>query len=221
VHVLIVTDGSRSRAGKRNREDMATVRHAEARAAMEFIGIEEWYWLGLPEGDWTPRQLEAQLQEHITDFSPDIIYAPTVLDYHPEHCRVARCLASIVPNDIVVRVYTLHIPLTHLANCHVDVSSQMPDIGKLLALYESQMWSLTRGMRLRRYAGALNYRGKSLEEFWELSGSAYRSSHLGDAGPLCVRGLRYMSFTDPLSYWRGRAARRAIARLSLETHELR
>lgn len=221
VRVLIATDGSRSRAGNLNSEDMATARHAEARAAMDFIGIEQWHWLGLPEGDWAPRELEAQLQEQISDFSPDIIYAPTVLDYHPEHRRVAHCLAAVVPAETNVRVYTLHIPLTDLANCYVDVSSQMPAIGILLALYETQVWSLLRGLRLRRYAGARNYRGKALEEFWELSGSAYRSSHLGDTGPMSVRGLRYWSFTDPLSYFRGRAARHTLARRSREPAEKR
>ncbi len=211
VYVLTVTDGGRSRAGHLSRDVMVQTRRFEAQAATEFIGVRDWQWIGLPEGDWDNGQLSPELLEHIVEFSPDIIYAPTLLDYHPEHRRVACCLAAVVPTDAVVRIYTLHIPLNHLANIRVDVSSEMSAVGELFAIYRTQVASLLRGLRLRRYAAALNNRGLALEEFWELSGAAYRLSHLDDIAPIRVRGLRYWSFTDPLSYIIGRKARRAIA----------
>jgi LmbE family N-acetylglucosaminyl deacetylase len=211
VHVLTVTDGGRSRAGHLSRDIMVQTRRSEAQAASDFIGVRNLHWLGLPEGEWDDDQLIPELLKHIEDISPDIIYAPTILDYHPEHRRVGHCLAAVVLTDAVIRIYTLHIPLSHLANIRVDVSREISAVGELFAIYQTQVSSLLRGLRLRRYAAALNDCGMAMEEFWELSGAAYKRSHLDINAPIRVRGLRYWSFTDPLSYMIGWKARRAIA----------
>ena len=155
----------------------------------------------------------------IAEFSPDTIYAPCWLDYHPEHRLVAQCLARVVPAETTVRVYTLHIPLNQLANVGVDVSAEMPLVRKLFETYETQSASLLRGLRLRRYAAGLTRCGQATEEFWELSGRAYRNAHTADTDPPTVRGIRYWSFSDPLSYFVGMRSRREIAQRSVTVPE--
>ena len=212
VAVLMVTDGRRSRAHNLRADSMAKARQQEARAAAELMGVEELIWLGLPEGDWCDNELQVALTAHMHDSPPGIIYAPSWLDYHPEHRRVAECLARTVAANIAVRVYTLHVPLAELANLCVDVTADLPDLRLLFETYRTQEASLLRGLRLRRYAGARNRCSEAIEEFWELSGEAYRNAHRGPSGIPVVRGLRYLSLTDPLSYLIGRTARRNIAR---------
>ena len=176
------------------------------------MGVEDLIWLGLPEGDWSDDQLKTALTARMRDSPPDIVYGPSWLDYHPEHRRVAECLARTVASNVTVRIYTLHVPLAELANLFVNVTADLPLLRLLFETYRTQEASLLRGLRLRRYAGALNRGGEAIEEFWELSGEAYRHAHRGPTGIPVVRGLRYLSLTDPLSYLTGSSARRALAR---------
>ena len=74
-------------------------------------------------------------------------------------------------------IYTLYVPLNNLANVWIDVSAEMSLIGNLFETYKTQRASLIRGLRLRSYAAALTNCGTATEEFWELSGKAYRRAH--------------------------------------------
>lgn len=212
VAVLIVTDGRQSRAHSLRADEMARTRCKEAHAAAAMMGAAEIVWLGLPEGDWQVDTLLAALAAHMRDSPPGVIYGPSWLDYHPEHRRVAQCLAETVAALTPVRICTLHVPLGKLANLYVDVTDDLPRLRALFETYWTQQQSLLRGLRLRRYSGALNRCGEIIEEFWELSGEEYRNAHCGSSGIPVVYGLRYMSLTDPLGYVVGRTARRAIAR---------
>jgi LmbE family N-acetylglucosaminyl deacetylase len=212
VVVLIVTDGRLSRAQNLQPEAMARARHQEALAAAELLGVEQMIWLGMPEGAWFDEQLQNALATQLREYTPDIIYAPCWLDYHPEHRRVADCLAKVVEADTWLRICTGHVPLAELANLFVDVTAELRGLKTLMRAYRTQEASLLRGLRLRRYAGARSFKVEAVEEFWELSGESYRVAHDGLSGIPAVRGFRFLSLTDPLSYLVGRAARRYIAR---------
>lgn len=207
VCVAIVTDGRRSRAHGLEPEAMSRVRRAEATEAARVLGLTELCWIGLEEGAWAPASAERRLAELIDKVRPDIIYGPSTLDYQPEHRRVAAALARIVPAELTVRIYTLDVPLTGLVNLRTDVSAQMPLLEHLFRTYRTQSASLLRGLRLRRYAAALNRCGTASEEFWELDGAAYRRAHSSDVAPAVVRGVRFHALGDPLSYLVGRRER--------------
>jgi LmbE family N-acetylglucosaminyl deacetylase len=212
VVVLIVTDGRLSRAHNLQAEALAKARYQEAMMAAGILGIEQLIWLGLPEGAWSDEQLQIALATRMREAPPDIVYAPSWLDYHPEHRRVADCLAKVVAARTTVRICTLHVPLVELANLFVGVTAELPGLEVLMRTYRTQEASLLRGLRLRRYAGARSLEAEAIEEFWELSGESYRVAHDGISGVPAVRGLRFLSLTDPLSYLVGRAARRYISR---------
>ena len=129
VVVAIATDGRRSMAAA-TPDEVAAIRKAEATQAARQLGIKLLEWLGLPEGAWEARELEARLSEVLGRHKPTVIYAPSRIDFHPEHFAVAHALARALDSMAVapgiearVRVYQVQVPLTRiLTNVVVDVS---------------------------------------------------------------------------------------------------
>ena len=123
VRVLVVTDGGGSRAQGLTREEMVRVRSEEAAAAMQELGQVELVRLALPEGGWSQDDLVNKLCQTLQDYGPTVIYAPSCVDYHPEHLRVATALAAALKGKgvvcrtlseakCVVRIYEVQVPLT-------------------------------------------------------------------------------------------------------------
>jgi LmbE family N-acetylglucosaminyl deacetylase len=224
VCLLIVTDGGRSRALGLNQTDIVRWRRAEALAAAALLGVEQILCLGLPEGEWTAEQLVAHLQPLLSHFAPDFIYAPSLVDFHPEHIRVAQIVSGLLPPQATVRVYQVQVPLTAtLTNLVVDVSEWSEQITAVLNVYQTQQGSLANAWRQRRYAAqrytAQRYvahfygLGRQVEEFWQMSGAHYTRLHklAPVQWPMATfRGLRYRAFSDPLAYVQGRLARRRL-----------
>lgn len=214
VIVIIITDGRLSRAGGLTSAEMARTRKAEAVTAAGLLNVTRLVMLDVPEGTWETEAVAGSLRVLLAELAPHIIYAPCWLDYHPEHQKVATALSRVVSPEADVRIYTLHVPLNDLANLIVDVSGQMDLIARLFAVYATQSSSLVRGLRLRRYLGALYECGAAAEAYWSLSGAAYRRVHDDNPTQPRVRGMRYWSFTDPLAFIVGRGDRRAMKQRS-------
>lgn len=210
VHLLIVTDGGRSRALGLNREEMVRRRQQEAIAAAAALDA-KLIWLGLPEGAWSVEHLQTSLKEILEQRLPDYVYAPSFIDFHPQHEQVAQGIATVLPTDVAVRVYQVQTPLTAvLTNRVIDVTKWAGQMADLFALYQTQQGSLGHAMRQRHYAGRFYGNGRYVEAFWQMTGQQYRQRHdvLPEDGHNDYRGLRYRSFTDPLAYLIGQDARR-------------
>jgi LmbE family N-acetylglucosaminyl deacetylase len=222
VHIAHVTDGRRSRAGGLGPDSMAARRREEAAAAATAFGMAGADWLGLREGEWEESSLVPMLHGVLRNTSPQIVYAPSRVDFHPEHIRVARCLARAIAGvgsrDLTVRVYQLHVPLTPvLVNGVAPVQAVARELAAAMRCYRTQLGSIERCMRMKRY-GAVFYGLSGLaEEFWEMNADAYDHLHPPFAGETvdgAFRGVRSRPFTDPLSYLRGLGARRGLRELS-------
>lgn len=216
VCLAMITDGRRSRALGLPASEMARRRQTEVTVVAQALGVNECLWCGLPEGDWLPAQLCQQLQPFLSRFQPDIVYAPSGLDFHPEHQRVAAALAPILPADMPVRIYQIQVPLTAtLTNRVIDVSEYEALITAVLDLYQTQQGSIGTIMRLRHYTALYYGIGQYAEPFWELNGAQYQQlstiMQLHCTSPP-LRGVRYRSFTDPLAYVKGRRRRQEVAR---------
>jgi LmbE family N-acetylglucosaminyl deacetylase len=232
--VLHVTDGRRSRALGLGPAAMAARRRAEAAAGVALVGASRWEWLGLPEGEWHPPDLELPLERLLDALAPDVVYVPSCVDFHPEHRAVARvvarCLAPAAPRaaqgrtarSMAVRVYEVQVPLTNvLVNLVAPIAAVASGVRAVAAAYGSQADSLAGALRLKRYAGARHGLGIAAESFWELSPAVYAFIH---GGPIAAtapgsqfRGFRRLAMTDPLAFARGRRARhrlRVVARRS-------
>jgi LmbE family N-acetylglucosaminyl deacetylase len=222
VHIAHVTDGRRSRAGGLGPDEMAARRREEAAAAATAFGVVGADWLGLREGEWEESSLVPVLHDVLRKTSPQIVYAPSRVDFHPEHLRVARCLAraiaSLGSRHLTVRAYQLHVPLTPvLVNGVAPVQAVAGELAAAMRCYRTQLGSIERCWRMKRYGAVLYGLPGLVEEFWEMDGHVYDRLHatvIDEAEAGAFRGVRSRPFTDPLSYLQGIGARRGLRKLS-------
>lgn len=218
VLVAFATDGRRSGALGLSPDEMARRRRGEAEDACRALGARS-AWIGLPEGAWDPGVMRARLGALLVEHRPDVVYAPSRIDFHPEHLGVATALGaalaehpSIAPR---VRVYGSQVPLTSALATHVVPVGEVSDeLRRALDAYVTQAGNVDRALRQRRYAAAFHRLRSPVEEIWELSADTYVMLHgAGEPGAVDrFRSLRPRPFTDPLAYLVGRGARRALRR---------
>jgi LmbE family N-acetylglucosaminyl deacetylase len=220
VCIVYITDGSRSRAGGLSPEEMRRQRKLEAEAAAKSLQVDRFEWLGLTEGSWTYEELRPPLLDLLRQASPQLIYAPSQVDFHPEHRKVAYGLSlllskeGVVPSEAVVRVCQIQVPLSHgLVNRVVDCSEVGQKLETALKTYRSQSANLAPALRMRRYAARFYGLTNHVEEFWQMPVRCYCRLH--DSPPERwpanqFRGIRYRSFSDPLSYALGWIERRRL-----------
>jgi LmbE family N-acetylglucosaminyl deacetylase len=106
VHMVYATDGRRAPAPElpmldRISEDLRPVREAEARAAMERIGLPRGnvHFLGLPDGRLRRHRedLRKALTRLVERLAPDRLLIPFRYDRHPDHLAVHDVVTS--PRD--------------------------------------------------------------------------------------------------------------------------
>ncbi len=92
VRVVVLTDGA---AGDPDgtEADIQRAREAESRAAGEALGVTDHRFLGLPDGGLAGvADLQARIAAELEDFDPDLVYAPSPQEMHPDH-RTASAMA--------------------------------------------------------------------------------------------------------------------------------
>jgi LmbE family N-acetylglucosaminyl deacetylase len=214
--VTVLTDGRASRAGGLGADAMAHRRRNEAEEAAAALGVRKLVWLGRQEGRWKAAEAALALRPLVDE--AEVVYAPSVVDYHPEHAAVAGVAAGLVTNEQLVRVYEVGVPLTPtLANCVADISEVAGLKARALAAYETQRAAAVACVRMQRYRARM-YGLDATEIFWQLPGDAYaRVTALGDwrGGESPFRGIRERPFTDPLSALVGLRRRHELARAAM------
>jgi LmbE family N-acetylglucosaminyl deacetylase len=215
VSVVVVTDGGASRARGLTHAEMVERREREVRSAITLLGVSQLECLRLPEGNWAPAAAEQELGSRVAD--ADLIYAPTCVDFHPEHVAVARVLAGLVGPSQTIRGYEVGVPLTpSLVNVVADIREAAPRKTRALAAHDSQIDSLRPLLRLAGYRARF-YDLPAAEVFWEMRGDVYRAiSTVGDwRGRSCpYRGIRPWPMSDPLCAIMGWRARLKLRRLA-------
>jgi LmbE family N-acetylglucosaminyl deacetylase len=219
VSIVIATDGRQSRAIA-DPAKMSERRRMEAAAAARLLGVVNVDWLGFREGEWELRELQSRLETLLDDIEPHVVYAPSRVDFHPEHHRVAHALAralhshlEVRPRRLDVRIYGVQVPLTPaLANLVVDVSDVAERCHAVLRSYTSQAGSIECSYRQRRYGARLHGLRGEVEEFWELPAARYASLHLEspEQWPSAFRALRNFALSDPFAYLVGQRERRRL-----------
>jgi LmbE family N-acetylglucosaminyl deacetylase len=218
VHLVYVSDGRRSRALGLDPVEMARRRCLEAHACAAALGTDRVHWLGLREGEWSVRELLAPLAVLVDRVAPDFVYAPSRVDFHREHHRVAHALAQVLSASRApipaVRIYQIHVPLTPiLINLVNDVSDVTDAIAAAGAAYTTQRTSVARTDRQRRYAARTYGIGRLAEAFWEVAGERYARLHGEPVERWATdvfRGIRARAVSDPWAYVRGTFERRRL-----------
>jgi len=224
VCIAVATDGRQSKVIA-DPTEMARQRRRESSNAASLMHIERLELLDLPEGDWSIGQLQAPLRALIEEIQPGVIYAPSRIDFHPEHFKVAHALAlalgqisTPLMDNIRVRVYQVQVPLNPLmSNVVTDVSAVVEDYEAVLRTYESQVGSIRCAYRQRRYSASLHRIAGQAEEFWELSAQRYAALHAEPPARWAnvFRALRDFPLSDPLAYLAGLNERRRIRAMAV------
>ncbi|MDQ3705185.1 MAG: PIG-L family deacetylase [Chloroflexota bacterium] len=217
VCVLVVTDGGSSRAGGIGRDEMRRLRAMEAMQAVGALGRVELLQLGLPEGSWSPGDLQERLEDLLQREQPAVVYAPSRVDFHPEHLKVARVLARTLHalRDVThpkIRIYELQVPLTPvLANVAVEVGGWAAK-RKAAALghYKTQQGSFGWVPRHSKYLRRLYRTGDPVEVFWELAAESYSQLTEASVGSTKYRSIRLRPFGDGLAWLVGLGERRQL-----------
>lgn len=219
VILAIATDGRQSKVNP-DPHQVCRQRRSEAQHAARLLGIRRLEWIGLAEREWRVPTLVEKLSEAIRSHSPTIIYAPSRIDFHPEHRQVAHALALSLagttpeaPDAPRLRIYPIQVPLHDaVINLVTDVSAFHRQIDAVMGAYKSQVGSLRRCNRPRRYSGKRHGIKGRAEVFWEVCAQTYVALHQEspDRWPDAFRGLRDFPLTDPLAYLRGFAEQRRL-----------
>jgi LmbE family N-acetylglucosaminyl deacetylase len=214
VTVVIATDGGRSA------RTTPVERAKEATRATQALGA-DCIMLALPEGQWQSDDGAGRLRELLLQLQPDIVYAPSCVDYHPEHVRVASALASAfeqVGFTPIVRIYEVGVPLTRaLVNRITGDGGSAADKHTALAAYVSQARTIGAIKRLHDYNRVLYARNEDVELFWEMMASDYVRTVRWmeqNGGGASFHGVRGRAFRDPLCYLVGLATRQQLARVA-------
>lgn len=224
VWVIYVSDGGGSRALGLSQQEMRHRRREESQNCALILGVDHPIWLDLPEYGWQVDTLVSLLRPLMEDIRPDFFYAPSCIDFHPEHKKVALALGKMINSqykdflETVVRVYQIHVPLTPvLTNLVVAVGSVMGRVESALECYTSQSGSMAQTRRLRRYAGKFYGISHQIEEFWALNPTAYGRIHAPRSLSCSsddFKGLLPHPLMDPYIYVHGALRRRQTANLA-------
>jgi LmbE family N-acetylglucosaminyl deacetylase len=215
VTLVVVTDGGASAAGGLSRAEMVARRDAELRRAAAILGVSDVVALRCAEGHWQPAPVQRQLAPLVAD--ADLVYAPSCVDYHPEHVAVARTVATILAPKQTVRVYEVGVPLTPLlVNLLADVRAVAATKARAMAVFATQRDTLRGLERLGRYRAAF-YAVPAVEVFWQMRADAYVRLVL--AGDWRRRGCPFRGITprplsDPACALVGQRERRRLRRLA-------
>lgn len=138
VHVVIVSDGGGlSLAGMDDPQEVIACRKQEALRAAGMLGVRQTHFLGFPDGGLSGLKdaVRVKIEEIIRHVGPDILFAPSPADLHPDHGAVADIALQVQASFPGMRVamYEIYrsVRFTHL----VDISSVITTKERALTEY--------------------------------------------------------------------------------------
>lgn len=156
VRVLVLADGAK--VSYQGDGDIREIRKAEALSAGATLGIDAIDFLGMPDMELGKNAEEASSKTFgvISEYRPDLVYAPSPLDFHPDH-RVASDIAmEIAGKGIRIAFYEIYAPMRF--NLLVDITEVLPLKEKAMEAYSSSLLG-TPAHFIRTLRGLNAYRG--------------------------------------------------------------
>lgn len=142
VHTVFLQDGGDEHAADGlSRDEMIAIREGESRRVAAAAALPEptflrWPRLEPPHTEEIARQIGTELDRT----KADAVFAPFVLDNHPDHRWTNLALArALKAHTAPVRVYGYEVWGLCIANTAVVIDSVMKRKQELLAMYESQV----------------------------------------------------------------------------------
>lgn len=97
VHVLVVSDGAGDELDEAKRQSVEEARLSESRAALALLGGATLHRGGFPDRGLLDRTEEVSdaLSALLARLGPDLVFAPSPVEIHPDHRGVAAALLSV------------------------------------------------------------------------------------------------------------------------------
>lgn len=142
VRIIFLTDGSKgNRTGSYTDRTLVALRQQEARQACHILQVEEYDFWGIPDRTLQPTaDLIARLTDVLTAYRPTLIYAPSPLEYHPDH-RAAGELIWLALQRTMLKAKVAYSDINRplMINTLVDISSVIQQKEAAAQAHRSQM----------------------------------------------------------------------------------
>ena len=149
VRVVIATDGTAADNSGDDRDAYRIRREAESSAGLERLGrgIEVHFLrFGDRQLDASSEQLAARLREEIETFGPDLILAPSPVEFHPDHAALSRTFCDLVAREAtlsadhaIARVAFYEVTQPIRPNTLVDITAVAESKYEAIAVHQSQL----------------------------------------------------------------------------------
>lgn len=140
LRVVVLTDGSAGDPDLRA-ADIRAVREAESRAAGEQLGVGDHRFWGLPDGDLAGvADLEQRILDELEDFRPELVYAPSPQEMHPDHRVASRAvLGAVGRSSSRPRLHLYGVNAQVLAGVLYDVTAVWETKRQAMERFTSQL----------------------------------------------------------------------------------
>ena len=187
LRTVIATSGQNLPVPNLVPAEVAKARRDDAQRAASVLGTPPPVFLGFEDGSLrgSVRGLSAAISEHVEDFRPDAIYAPWLLDAHPDHQALAAAVAhATVPTETEVWGYEIWagVPVNRLVDLKTvwDIKERAMDEHRIPA----SVFETAGHLALNRWRSIHGSGGAGhMEAFLALHHSTYRLLARGLEGP--------------------------------------
>jgi LmbE family N-acetylglucosaminyl deacetylase len=200
VSLVTISDGSKLYGSKESSEceRIAEIRKRESTAASHELGIKNSIFLQYPDGELRSNitDIGKKLKDIISDIKPDIIFSPSLIDYHDDHMSTAEAviwLSNILP-DLKIAFYNVYSAIRF--NMVVDITEVMEVKERAMKCYNESLFRVpyifieaVKG--LNRFFSFYIHEQRYYESFYITDGPV-------DANDL-LRWYVYERFVDPAS----------------------
>jgi N-acetylglucosamine malate deacetylase 1 len=149
VTVVYVTDGRtgskalsqlRGEARARVERELIETRKAEARRALETLGVGEPVFLDAEDGRLgRDSGLQAAVQRILDTVRPELVYLPSFLEAHPDHRATSDLLLSAAREEDRFECHAYEVWTPLYPNCLVDIGETVEVKRRALEQYRSQL----------------------------------------------------------------------------------
>lgn len=143
VHLIVISDGGKILEEFTEGIDIVEIRKKEAIEASKILGIKKTYFLDFPDGRVCSYsgEIREKIKDIVLEFKPDIIFSPSLVDYHADHMAVSEvALWLLNTTGVKVAFYDVYGALRF--NCLVDISEVLHVKEKVLLNYYYSLFQL-------------------------------------------------------------------------------
>jgi LmbE family N-acetylglucosaminyl deacetylase len=180
VKVVILTTGEKADPKVTDKQEYSSTRKKEALKAFRHLGVKDYEFLGFPDRELISHRdkVEEIINTIVSDFAPDVIYSPSLIELNPDHRMAAELSHELSRREKAVRCVFYEITTPVRPNILIDITKTFKWKKKAMKCYKSQM-------KILDYLGLMEamstYRtftlGKGVrfaEAFWELRNTSAR-----------------------------------------------